>query len=109
MASALSGLVVPAMVISGQRMAVSLAGTLHPSPCLSSGGSMRALYMPIYCGSLKAAFSLLAGAVPVFSLLLWATPISEGLFGLNEQQRAMVQGCAVLFSGGTALLLSLVQ
>lgn len=93
---------VPAMAVSGQRMGISVASTLHPPPCLAAGGSMQALTMPVHHGALTICLTLVTGAFPALALLLWATPISEGLLGLSQQQRAMAQGCVTICAGELA-------
>lgn len=103
--SVTSGLMVPAMAISGQRLGISVATTLHPPPCLIAGGSMQAITMPVQRGALHSLLTLVTCAFPVFALLLWATPIAEGLLGLSQQQRAMAQGCAAICAGASAHVL----
>eukprot|EP00892_Ulva_mutabilis_P005283 jgi/Ulvmu1/3126/UM015_0166.1 len=102
--SVASGLMVPAMAIAGQRMGIAVATTLHPPPCLVAGGSTQAITLPVHRAPLQVVLTLLTGACPIFALLFWVTPITGGLLGFDQQQRAMAQGCAAICAGALQLL-----
>lgn len=63
--------------------------------------------MPLKPSAWKAGLLFCAATVPTFSLLLWVNTVSEGLLGLDSEQRAMAQGAALLLTGTCSFLILL--
>lgn len=98
--SAVSGALSALFLLPAQRAAQCIASSLHPpASLLAASGSIEATTMPLQPPPWAVLMLVAWEAAPVLSLLLWVTPVAEGLLGLRADQRAMAQGVALMLVG----------
>ena len=97
--SAMSGVFAAMVLVPAQRLATCMASTLNPPASLVASSLLEWRTVPLQPPAWKVALLFCTEALPALSLLLWVNCFSEGLLGLSSDQRAMVQGVALLLTG----------
>lgn len=93
------------LVLPLLRAARCAWAVLHPSfeASIEEHSPGASAGMPLSAPAATRAAIALAAVAPAFALLLWVTPVAEGLLGLDATERAAAQGAALMLSGAAPL------